>query len=310
MSAVVFSGQPPTPTILGSIEYENPPNPLFDQAAGVVQFPITAEQAGQPLAILVQDSAGNSFVPLMESSSGLYIDVDGNSLYMNPGDQPTVNIWATSFGSPAAGVPVQLELVPPSPPPPPAPTPLDNQPAAALIFPPSVTTGANGSVSVPLQAPAPFASSSMPATRQTIGGQVYFIGGSWQANNVGPGPLSVKLFNSITPPISNPVWSDVQPILYRFYYMYGFMASIVDLSNYDQVQAHYQIIQQVLSLGFDDPGYMPVSREMSSDERQLILTWIANGCKKGNDDTTTTTNFAVSSGSGSAGAGPEHPWES
>ena len=56
------------------------------------------------------------------------------------------------------------------------------------------------------------------------------------------------------------------------------MASIVDLSNYATVKASASALQSVLSLSFDDPSYMPVTREMSDDQRQLILTWIQNGC--------------------------------
>jgi hypothetical protein len=276
LEAAVLSGG--TPTALGTIDYQGP---AFAQTAGVVQFPITTEQAEQPLAILV-----NGTPQLAESPNGLYIDVDGASVYMNPDDETPVNVWATSFGSPAAGVSVALELVPTSPP-----KDFDNnQPASALSFPASVTTGANGSAPIPLQASDP---SPLPAGRKNIGGQLYYLGGTWAAGNVWNGdsagffsaPLSVKLFNSIEPPITQPTWTDVQPILFKYYYLYAYMASIVDLSNYDSVQANAQAIQGVLTLDFGDPNYMPVTREMSNDERQLILTWIANGCPQGNDET-------------------------
>jgi hypothetical protein len=264
MQAAVFSGQ--TPTILGAIDYQGA---TFQQTAGVVQFPITPEQAGQPLAILVHDSAGNSMIPLMENTNGLYIDVDGSSIYMNPGDQASVNVWATTFGSPAAGVQVDLALVPQGNPDP------NNTPASALSFPASVTTGANGMAPVPLQAGNP---SPLPPDRQSIGGQLYFVGGPWAAGNVSGAPLTAKLFNSIEPPIPEPTWDDVQPILYKYYFLYAYMASIVDISNYADVVANAQAIQQVFSLPFSDPNYMPVTREMSSDEKNLILSWIKAGC--------------------------------
>jgi len=272
LQAAVGSG--PTPTVLGTIDYQDP---SFLQTAGVVQFPITSEQAGQPLAILVNGTA-----QLAENSDGSYIDVDGASVYMNPGDNTPVKFWATSFGSPAAGVAVALELVP-SPAPPPAQFD-NNQPASALSFPASVTTVANGSAAVSVQASNP---SPLPAGRKDIGGQLYYIGGPWAPGNswnaYGAGvfyasPLSVKLFNSIDPPIPNPTWKDVQPILFKYYYLYAIMAGYVDLSNYDSVVASKQSIQAVLNLSFDDPSYMPVTREMSNDQRQLILTWIAQGC--------------------------------
>lgn len=270
LEAAVLSGG--TPTSLGTIDYQGT---AFQQTAGVVQFPITSQQAGQPLAILV-----NGQPQLAESANGLYVDVDGASTYMNPGDQTSVELWATTFGNPDQ-VTVALELVPPAPP-----KDFDNnQPAAALTFPATVTTGAGGNVAVPLTAsnPAP-----LPKGRQNIGGQLYYLGGTWAAGNVWNGtsqgffacPLSVKLFNSIDPPIPNPTWADVQPILYKYYYLYAIMAGIVDLSNYDQVVASQKGIVQVLNAPFGDPGYMPVTREMSNDQKQLLLTWFAQGCPK------------------------------
>jgi hypothetical protein len=306
LEAAVLSGS--TPTSLGAIDYQGP---TFQQTAGVVQFPITSEQAGQPLAILV-----NGTQQLAENSNGLYIDVDGASLYMNPGVGTSANVWATSFGSPAVGVPVALELVP-NPPPPPSQFD-NNQPASAVSFPATVTTGANGSVSIPLQASNP---SPLPPTRDYIGGQLYYIGGTWGAGNVWnnwgntffAAPLSVKLFKSIDPPIANPTWGDVQPILYKYYYLYAYMASIVDISNYDEVVANAQGIKQVFSLPFSDPNYMPVTREMSSDQQQLILTWIQNGCPQGNDETKSKDEAFVAASpaspdTGSAGAGFKRPW--
>jgi hypothetical protein len=273
LEAAVLSGT--TPTSLGAVDYMGP---TFAQTAGVVQFPITSGQAGQPLGILVDGKP-----QISENPQGLYIDVDGASVYMNPGDATAVDLRATVFGSPAANMPVALELVPTSP----DPGFDNNQPASALTFTASVTIGADGSASIPLTAtnPAP-----LPAGRQYIGGQLYYLGGAWAAGNVWNGygagvffaaPLSVKLFSSIQPPIAQPTWSDVQPILFKYYYLYGYMASIVDLSNYASVKSNAQAIQGVLTLGFDDPNYMPVTREMSNDERQLILTWIANGCPPG-----------------------------
>lgn len=268
LEVAVLSGG--TPTTLATVDYQAP---KFAQTAGVVQIPITAAQAGQPLALLVDGTQ-----QLAERPDGLYVDVDGASVYMNPGDNASVNLWATTFGAPAQ-VTVDLGLVPNPPP-----KDFDNnQPAPALSFPSRVTTGANGSVAVPLQASNP---SPLPKARENIGGQLYYLGGSWAAgnvwNNFGPtfyaAPLSVKLFNTIDPPIPNPTWADVQPILYKYYYLYAIMAGYVDLSNYDNVVASQKGIVHVLNLSTDDPNYMPVTREMSNDQRQLLLTWFAQGC--------------------------------
>jgi hypothetical protein len=262
------------PTVLGTIDYGPGDEAVFQQTAAVFQLGLTPEQtrqaAGQPIGILL-----DSNVELTENSSGMYVDVDGWSQYMNPGDQVTVNLWGTRFGAPAAGLQVPLQLT--------GGGSDNNQPASVLTFPSSVTLGADGSAQAVFQASSPFPSSAMPADRQPIGGQLYFVGGSWASGAATGGagaPLTVKVFNSIEPPIPNPTWEDVQPILYKYYYLYAIMAGYVDLSNYDTVVANAQGIQHVVSLPFSDPNYMPVTREMSEDQRQLILTWIAQGCPK------------------------------
>lgn len=275
-AAILGPGQP---TVLGTIDYGPGDETVFQQTAAVFQINLTPEQtrqaAQQPLGILL-----DSNIALAESNSGMYVDVDGWSQYMNPGDQVTVDLWGTRFGAPAAGFQVPLQLQPGSSQ---GPVPPDaNQPTSALTFPASVTLGADGSAQAVFRASDSFPATAMPASRQSIGGQLYFVGGPWQsgATQAAGVPLTVKVFNSIEPPIPNPTWEDVQPILYKYYYLYAIMAGYVDLSNYDSVVANAQGIQHVVSLPFTDPNYMPVSREMSEDQRQLILTWIAQGCPK------------------------------
>lgn len=275
LEAAVLSGG--TPTSLGAIDYQT----AFQQTAGVVQVPITAEQAGQPLAILFDGTP-----QLQEPPNGLYVDIDGSSVYMNPGDETIVTLRATAFGNPAPHQQFDLGLVgsPPS----------DHQfygnvPASALTFPSSVTTGADGTAQVTLSATNP--AGSLPEARVYVGGQLYFIGGSWAAGNVAGSdattndgffvaPLNVKLFES-GDAVVNPTWDDVQPVLYKYYYLYTYMAGIVDLSNYAAVKAASTRITNALRLDVDNPASMPVSREMSNFDRNLILGWIRDGCPPG-----------------------------
>lgn len=268
MEAAILPGTG-QPVVLGTIDYGAGDETVFQETAAVFQLDLTPEQAQQaaqqPLGILLDSSAA-----LAESTTGSYIDVDGASQYMNPGDKATATFWATVFGAPTAGVQIPLQLVP---------SRGNNQPATALTFPASVTTGADGSAQASFQASNP---SPLPQSRENIGGQLYFVGGPWApgSSQMSTSPLTVKVFSAIDPPIPNPTWEDVQPILYKYYYLYAIMAGYVDLSNYDSVVANKQGIQHVVSLPFTDPNYMPVSREMSEDQRKLILTWIAQGCPK------------------------------
>ncbi len=271
---------PSLPTVLGTIDYGPDNETAFQQTAAVFQLNLTPEQTAQaaqlPLGILLGSSAA-----LAENDLGTYVDVDGWSQYMNPGDEVTVTIWGTRFGAPAAGLPVPLQIISNSDN---QNVPSDaNQPPNILTFPSSVTLGADGSAPATFKASDSFPAQDMPSTRQSIGGQLYFVGGPWASGAASSGagaPLTLKVFNSIEPPIPNPKWEDVQPILYQYYYLYAVMVGYVDLSNYESVVASAQQIQQVLNLPFSDPNYMPVTREMSRDQQQLILTWIKNGCPK------------------------------
>jgi hypothetical protein len=263
-----------TPGALGAIDYQGQ---QFLDTAGVVPLPITPQQAGNPFGIIIDDT-----LALQESNP--YIDVDGYSVYMNPrgtvapempGGTASVNVWAFNLGMPAPGVEVPLSLVPlPSGFVPPGSAAV-NTPATALTFPRSVTTLDNGVAALSLTAGDPGANA-----RPNIAGQLYFIGGPWASplTTNAAAPLTVKVFSSELAGGDELTWAAVQPILYRFYYMYGFMASIVDLSSYADVQENSKAILQVLTTDFNDGGYMPVTREMAAAERNLIVAWIDAGC--------------------------------
>lgn len=273
---------PQSPVLIGTIDYS--PGSTFAQTAGVVQLALTPEQlqqiASNPIGLLLpagggpwvegsQYATGLSTVALAESPDGSYVDADGASLYMNPGDQANGVLYATTFGKPAANLALAVEIMPQGqnnvPPPP-----------KGVAFPASVTTDSQGRAEIPIQASDPV---PREPRRRFIDGQVYFLGGPWAIQpNLAGAPLSVKVFNSIDPPIENPTWKDVEPVLYQFYWLYAYMASIVDLSSYESVKANAKAIQSVLALPFTDPNFMPVTREMSRDQHKLILDWIAQGC--------------------------------
>jgi hypothetical protein len=121
---------PGGPAILGNIDYAQ----ALTLTAGVTQLPLDPQQlqqvAANPLAILTAGTPA-----LGESPGGLYVDVDGATLYMNPGDRSSATLHATTYGQPAAGYQAALSLMP---------SDGNNEPAAALFFPAGVTTDAKG----------------------------------------------------------------------------------------------------------------------------------------------------------------------
>lgn len=282
-AAILTPGQP---VILGTIDYSQA---TYQQLAGVYQLPLTAEQLEQagcnPLGVLIpatgsqppsyiQGTTGE-YTGLQEAADGQYAEIDGSTLYLNPGDSGTVDIWATTFGKPASRT-LTLDLVPNLAGP--GNTPVNNLPANAVNFPASVTTDGNGFARFVVSGSDPV---PKEPRREFVDGQLYFIGGPWSsgADQVCVAPLTVKVFNSVDPEkVQNPVWADVQPVLFQFYWLYGYMASIVDLSTYDSVVENAASIKQVILAPFTDPMHMPVTREMSQDQQTMIVNWIDAGC--------------------------------
>ena len=252
---------------IGTINYSQK---QYLQTAGVCQLNVTQQQAdllaSNPLGILIAPATGAS-VGLQENSDGILVQVDRGSLLMNPNDTASVGLYASAFGQPKANYTAAIQLVQQQGD--------NNLPPNGVSFPASVITDKNGRAAIPVKAGNPV---PKPAGREFVDGQLYFIGGPWAspADQVAGAPLTVKVFNSMKP-IASPKWKDVQPILQQFYTLYAYMASIVDLSNYDSVKANAGRIKSVMELSMSDPAYMPVTREMSRDATKLIIQLINKG---------------------------------
>ena len=91
--------------------------------------------------------------------------------------------------------------------------------------------------------------------------------------------IVVRVFNSFhydNPPTWN---KDVYPILKRYALMYPIMTlNYVDLGNYHEVITHIYHIDMTLRLPITHPNYMPVTRDLSRDKRNMILKWIKHPC--------------------------------
>jgi hypothetical protein len=220
-------------------------------------------------------------VLLRENPQGAFVRAESFVFRLNPGESAQVQLWATRFGRPAAGQSIALKLAPDyvnqiqSPPNPASVT--IGQPASAITFPEGVTTDANGNAVFSLAAADP------GNPRHFIDGQVYgvvYLWGDGEPPDYWHDPtsfLSVLVFDS-QPPIAQPTWKDVQPILAQYAALYPFMTdNVVDLGSYPAVKQNLSSIQRVLSLPQEDPGYMQVTRDMSRDRLALLLRWISHG---------------------------------
>lgn len=74
-----------------------------------------------------------------------------------------------------------------------------------------------------------------------------------------------------------PTWLDhVYPIFKKYADLYPVMTdNFVDLANYYDVLQHKKAISETISLPESDPNYMPVTRDLSRDKKNLILKWLS-----------------------------------
>jgi len=222
--------------------------------------------ANNPLAII-----GCGSIVATENPSGAYVNAEPYVFRLDPGATGDVTLWANIFQTPAAAVTIPLvaqngQLIgQQTGGPPPAANPSDG-----VTYPSSVTTDANGKAAFTITA-ATFTN----APRGPIPGQVYGIGWNWDLDQI-PDQwdfLSVKVFQSIPIPAAPTWWQDVYPILVQYAYLYPAMQEIIKLDDYDAVVAKATAIINRLNLPDDAPGQMPITRELSANQRKILTTW-------------------------------------
>ena len=122
-----------------------------------------------------------------------------------------------------------------------------------------------------------------------IDGQVYTFNYS-VADNVtynydGPfvtdvNEIAILGYSFYTPPPRPYTWKDdIEPVFSQYDHLYGkVMRPIVQLSSFRSVTLpqNLQLIKLAMSLDINHPSYMPVSRDLSSTKRNVILEWLKN----------------------------------
>jgi hypothetical protein len=269
------------PTILGDYDYSLG---AYTATAGIQEFSVTPPQLmalkQTPLGVIQTAAPQGSTSPvtlLQESPNGAYINAVQPVFRMNPGDVATVELIALQFGEPAASQNIALKfnntmLQPPDPPA--GANYTVGVPETALTFPASVPTGPDGRASFQLTASDP------GNPRRVIDGQIYGVGYSWNLDNLPGFPsdpntfLSVLVFDAFE---QDPTWENIQPIMKQYAVLYPFMDQIFMLSDPAVYQQNIAAFQTVLGYPAMDPRYMPVTRDMSTDKRRVLLAWLAAG---------------------------------
>lgn len=270
-AAIVPANAPPVS--LGNIDYSQN---AYETTAYIQEFALTDEQVAQiaktPVGVVQVTPAkgGNpasTAVLLQENPAGAYVNVTQFVYRMNPGDVVGVELIATLFGAPAANQTITLKYDLSQ-------LPSNNKPRAALTFPTSVKTGSDGRASFCMTAGDP------GNPRKFIDGQVYGVRFSWAKDNDPQFPrdpnkfISVRVFDRYD---KAPAWENLQPILQQYAKLYPFMVSQMNIADLQTIQSNIQALQRVLNMPINDPRYMPVTRDMSRDKRQLLIEWLNLG---------------------------------
>jgi hypothetical protein len=266
MSALVTPTGKPAVTI-GTLDYSQS---HYEITAGVEELPVTDAQIAAlksaPLQITVDKPATQ--VILAERPTGTNIEAAETVLRMDPGDTSTVDLFATQFGRPKSSQVISARV-----------TTGGRRTAAGLAF----TVLAGGKTDAKGKAQIKFTASDPGKARAAdkIDGQIFFVEVDWGATKVGAAPdwrgrILVKVFDTRAA-VAKPKWADVQDIFEEYARMYPGMKAILDLASQGTVQGAKDRIKATLSYPITDPRYMPVSRDLSRDKRDLILRWIAAG---------------------------------
>lgn len=254
----------------------------YEQTAGICEFPpepnqkLSAGDLGKlkntPIALATPGATGPVLVA-QEGIDGLHVRADNFVYRMSSGDKAKVTLYASEFGKAAANATVSAAF--------------DSsglqgasgnlqvgKPTSALTFPATVKTDAKGAARLTLSAHA------LGTPRQYIDGQVYGVGYGLPQSAQGAGGysnpsnfISVLLWTSFKAPGQPNWWRDIHPILQQYANLYPFMKNFLDLGSYDDVVKNIDRLRTVFTLPVENPHYMPVTRDLSPEKRQMILNW-------------------------------------
>jgi hypothetical protein len=275
----------------GEIPYRN--KHWLRDTGGVFALRLTAAQVAvareRPLALVVEApfnpgamGAGVDVIAIRESEGGLSVCAEPSVLRVDGGGSAETTIFASRYGAPLANASVQIAQTGPSPnqgggpptdpKPPTAPIPVIGVPVDKITLPPAVETNAEGTATLTIATRDP------GNPRKYIDGQLYVIdyrlpGQSNQARS-GFDYVVVHVRDAFAVP-ADPTWNDVKEIFVQYGNLYPIMSKrLVNLNNPADVRAHAKILRLAFSLDFDDPNYMPVTRDLSEGKRQTILKWL------------------------------------
>ena len=192
---------------------------------------------------------------LREPNHGTLVQPQGDfSFRVDAGDSFQFELLVSRFGKPLPGIPVQIKLSKPK--------------LLRLVSGPPITDE-KGIVSLTINTSDPH------NPRKVIDGDLakiqYKVPNQESFNH--EAAIHVLVFDSYRIP-SVPSWSDVFPIFRTQADLYPVMKQFINLDQLDDVIEHSKLLKMSMSLPFDHPNYMPVTRDLSNAKRKMILQWL------------------------------------
>jgi len=254
----------------------------YEKFAGVNDIALTDDEVAKlkhhPLAAQV----GNKMV-LAEDDQGRFAMPERWSIRLSPGESAAVRFWTLQFGKP---VQLPFTLAIPATPLLPSDGSLDslNVPADGLTW-KFEEAKLPGVTRIVFTAGASLPRAFLPPVRQWVGSALYLVssgtGDNWQqwgqVLSVAGG-ISLIVWCDGPPPATaqNPTFADIKNIMQGYAALYPGMTAKVDIGDPAVLNDPSSAgrILHVMSLPLIDPGHMPVTRDLSPANRDMILNYL------------------------------------
>ncbi|WP_089940113.1 hypothetical protein [Candidatus Entotheonella palauensis] len=256
----------------------------YKTLGGIIDLELTAAQSqslyGKQAGVELQPPADSSWtLVLAEHRSGKYVNISpftaravGGPPKPDTAPHPvTFELYAFQWGEPLPGESLSLSA-----------NASQGTPASLIVNGGSgtTTTGSDGRAAFTVEMPTEL---TIPPLRQQLDSLAYNISGPWieynggQLSRVLPVAALLVWAPYAHAGITNPTWEEhVQPVFDEYMRIYPGMKKILDLSNLNTVQKNLESIRSALSLPFDAPHTMPVTRDLSPEKIEVINTWLTN----------------------------------
>lgn len=259
------------PVTIGNLEFS--PNAQSNNAL-ITDFDLTHLTSAEAHSLLngplvLRDASGQQL--FAEAASGIYADAYPYVFRMEADTCAEVEFWATRFGAPA-----EVSIV------------ISNETATTLPLgaaePPRVGVvgphGAKPSFDTSVRtkngrARLTIAGGNPDGFRQYIDGQVYALGFRTDPPTPDHDPkafLSLLVHDRFE---AEPTWENIEPIMKQYAVLYPVMKNMgIDLGDEQSLRANKAALLRVFALPVDNPGYMPVVRDLSDAKHDAIVAWL------------------------------------